>query len=75
MKTLRLLRNLAVVFLLLMALLTSRPGSGRTASTSGHGKACGIRPGYYGCSIGANGKCVDLPCKDGLFCFNYGCVN
>ena len=71
MKTLRLFRNLAVLFILVMALLASRPGVART-----RGKSCGVKAGYNFCSFDNNGNCLETRCEHskGGICLNFGCV-
>ena len=79
MKTLRLLRNIAVLFMLVMALLASRPRVLRASNpnkTAGSGKACGFanKPGHN-CYIDASGNCKESPCNRSTFgCLNSGCV-
>jgi len=71
MKTLRLLRNIAVLFILVMALLASRAsGAQKTA------KSCGYKPGFS-CITYAGGNCQESQCdrsKGNPVCFNSGCV-
>jgi hypothetical protein len=75
MKTLRLLRNIAVLFILVMALLASRPGLG--VSSAHAGKSCGpvgSKKGFI-CTIDASGNCVEFHCgKSDLACNNSGCI-
>ncbi len=65
MKTLRLLRNIAALFIL-VALLASRPSAASNNS-------CVSKTGYSGCSSDKNGNCVDQKCTPGSFCANWGC--
>lgn len=67
MKILRLLRNIAALFILIMAVLALRPGVGVA-----HAKSCFLRPGYN-CTIDKNGNCTAQKCKDFNFCNNEGC--
>lgn len=73
MKTLRLLRNIAVLFILLMALLALRPGLGISRADSG--KGCFFKLGYN-CTYTTNngGNCQDSPCQKGGSCTDSGCV-
>lgn len=71
MKTLRLVRNIAALFLLVMALLASRPGPAVAHTT---GKSCGFKRGFT-CSIDASGNCQEERCGPRDFlCLNIGCV-
>jgi hypothetical protein len=78
MKTLRLLRNISVVFILAMALLSLRPGLGVAHAASG--KSCGLKEGFENCSSDASGNCTDSRCHKGTIknggglCLNSGCV-
>ena len=73
MKTLRSFRNIAALFILAMALLSSRSGVGVAHAASG--KSCGYKHGSSFCSIDASGNCTDRPCGGkSYWCFNYGCV-
>lgn len=72
MRTLHLLRNIAVLFILVMMLLASRP---RPAAAHANGIACGLKPGYTNCSVDLkSGKCTDLRCKGSKACWGVGCV-
>jgi hypothetical protein len=71
MKSLRLLRNVAVLFILVMALLAWRPGSAVADPASG--RTCGYKLGH-GCFIDSSGNCQEYRCKTKGFCFNSGCV-
>ena len=68
MKTLRLLRNIAALFILMMALLAMWPGVGIAHAD---GKGCLIKKGFN-CLIGVNGGCTEQACKGGL-CTDTGC--
>lgn len=71
MKTLRLVRNIAVLFILVMGLLASRPGPAVAQTT---GKSCGFKPGHS-CFIDASGNCQQKRCsRNDFFCLNSGCV-
>ena len=74
MKTLRSFRNIAALFILAMALLSSRSGVG--VAHAANGKSCGYKPRHSFCSIDASGNCTGIPCSPrSLFgCGNYGCV-
>jgi hypothetical protein len=74
MKTLRSFRNTAALFILAMALLSSRSGVG--VAHAANGKSCGYKHGFSFCSIDASGNCTDYRCAPkGIFgCGNYGCV-
>lgn len=65
MKTLRLLRNIAALFILVAALLAPRPAAGDTF--------CISKPGYGGCFADKNGNCTDVKCTPGSYCNNLGC--
>ena len=65
MKTLRLLRNIAALFMLVAALLVPRPAAGTTY--------CISKPGYSGCFSDKNGNCTDERCTSGSYCVNWGC--
>ena len=71
MKTLRLLRNIAVLFILVMGLLASRPGP---AVAHAAGKSCGFKLGH-GCRFDKSGHCQNISCaKFDPFCPNTGCM-
>lgn len=74
MKTLRLLRNIALLFILLMGLLAWKPGLG--VSQAAGGKGCFFKPGYN-CTFTTNngGNCQDHPCQKGESCYDEGCVS
>jgi hypothetical protein len=74
MKTLRVVRNIAALFMLAMALLSLRPGVG--VAHAGGGKSCGYKKGHASCSIDPSGNCVETHCvnKSIFGCPNYGCV-
>ncbi len=74
MKTLRLVRNIAVLFILAVSLLASRPSMGSTkdpkficlfdSSTIG-----------YNCTFNSDGTCSSSKCKAGEACNNAKCVD
>ena len=71
MRTLRLFRNIAVLFILVMGLLASRPGP---AVAHTNGKSCGPKLGFT-CSTDASGNCHEERCGPRDFlCLNIGCV-
>jgi hypothetical protein len=72
MNTLRLLRNIAALFILVMGLLALRPGVG-VSHAAVVGYICQYKPGYNGCTFDANGHCSDTKCT-GPYCGDYGCV-
>jgi hypothetical protein len=77
MKTLRVVRNVAALFIFAIALLSLRPGVGVAHAASG--KSCGYRKGSYSCSIDASGHCTESLCHKGTksggdLCPNFGCV-
>ena len=75
MKTLRLIRNIAVLFILVMGLLTWKPELG--VSRADHVKQCQYKPGYAGCNFKkGSGTCTDQKCNgsNGAICSNVGCV-
>lgn len=71
MKALRLLRNIAVLFILAMALLALRP----VVSHADSGKVCFPKLGYN-CTYTTNngGNCQESPCQKGGNCADTGCV-
>lgn len=70
MKTLRLVRNIAVLFILVMVLLASRPGPA-VAHAAGH--SCGFKRGFA-CEFDKSGNCHQTPCHSVPFCPNMGCM-
>ncbi len=68
MKTLRLLRNIAAVFIFGATLLLLQPEAGLANS-----KVCTYKPGYNGCSFDKNGNCGDVKCVSPQACSNFGC--
>ena len=69
MKTLRMARNIAALFILAMAVLGTRPATGSSAKT----KACvGIKAGYN-CSYDANFNCRTTKCDPGGPCSDTVC--
>lgn len=72
MKTLRLVRNIAVLFLLVMALLASRPGVGAPKRT----EACvGAFKSGFNCSVDfATGKCTETKCASKDTCQDNRCA-
>ncbi len=73
MKTLRMLRNIAVLFVLAMAFLASKSSVGVAHAASG--KSCGYKLGHN-CWIDASGNCRESGCNKGdIFgCPNSGCM-
>jgi hypothetical protein len=75
MKTLRLLRNIAVLFILVMAFLASRPGVGllRAATTI---KGCvGAFKSGFTCSVNTStGVCTETKCADPKNCADNRCA-
>lgn len=67
MKTLRLLRNLALLFILVMAL----PGLG--LSRQERNKGCTVFSPGSNCSSNPNGDCTTSKCKVGQPCSNSEC--
>jgi hypothetical protein len=72
MKTLRSFRNIAALFILAMALLSSRSGVGVAHAASG--KSCGYKPGHSCFIAYPSGDCQEYRCGVKGFCFNSGCV-
>lgn len=73
MKTLRLVRNVAVLFILLMALLYSRqPLHAQSVGNS----SCIFGSGTvgYNCTLNANGTCNSSKCEAGQPCNNGVCL-
>ena len=70
MKTLRLLRNIAVLFMLVMALLAGRPGASRADN-----KTVCYYPGKTGfnCNFDSSGNCFETKCIAGQPSSNGGC--
>ena len=75
MKILRLLRNVAVLFLLVMALLALGPGA-RPARADKF-TYCGYKKGSSYCLFdGTTGACIgDVKCTSSSGCLNMGCTN
>jgi len=72
MKTLRLARNIAALFILGVALLASQTGVG--LSQAANGKSCGYKPGHS-CYIDSNNQCRESGCGRSPFgCPNSGCI-
>ena len=72
MKTLRIARNVAALFILAMGLMSFHS---RVALAAGSHSSCGFRVGYSGCRTGANGQCKDTICNKKVdFCLNFGCI-
>lgn len=71
MKALRLLRNIAVLFILAMALLAFRP----SVSRAGNKTVC-YYPGKTGfnCNFDSSGNCFETKCVSGQLCSNGGCA-
>ena len=73
MKTLRLLRNIAALFILVAALLVYWPGVGSLQASNG--KSClGTKVGFN-CGYDSNGNCSETKCVPGQACANAGCVD
>lgn len=74
MRTLRVVRNIAALFILAMALLSLRPGVGIAHAAGGN--SCGYKKGHSFCSIDASGNCTESKCspKSIFGCANYGCI-
>jgi hypothetical protein len=68
MKTLRLVRNVAALFILLVALLPYPPSEAQT-----HGKSCVTKIGFY-CYSDSTVKCAEDRCHKNDFCMNSGCM-
>ncbi len=75
MKTLRVLRNVAALFILGMGLLASRSAAGLAPGATADRKFCFIKLGRTNCTIAANGHCNDTECKPGQPCADVGCVD
>lgn len=71
MKPLRVLRNIAVLFLLLLVLFALQPGVGRVQANS---RGCGFKVGANGCFFTTNGTCQETKCVKGGPCADWGCV-
>jgi hypothetical protein len=73
MKVLRLFRNIAVLFILLVALLVSRPGVGTSHATE---KFICVYPGKTGfnCNFDSSGNCFETKCEAGQPCSNGSCT-
>ena len=71
MKTLRLLRNIAVLFILVMALFASRPGVRALRADVVRGCVL-IKPGFNCISVG-RGECQTNQCRPGQSCTNTAC--
>ena len=71
MKTLRLVRNIAVLFVLVMALLAFRPSDSRADN-----KTVCYYPGKTGfnCNFDSSGNCFETKCVPGQPCSNGGCA-
>jgi hypothetical protein len=74
MKTLRLLRNIAVLFILVMALLASRPAV-QPSRAQNIGYSCYFDSSTvgYNCTFNANGTCDSSKCQPGQPCNNGIC--
>lgn len=70
MKTLRLLRNIAVLFIFVMALLAFRPSVSRADN-----KTVCYYPGKTGfnCNFDSSGNCFETKCVPGQPCSNGSC--
>lgn len=72
MKTLRIVRNIAVLFIFVMALLASRPAP---AVAQASGFSCGFKPGYNCIVDRKSGKCHESRCgMNSTDCLGIGCV-
>lgn len=69
MKTLRLLRNIAAVFMFGTALLLSRPNAARASQQ----QACSSTSQAYNCTYDSNGNCRDSACLPGGPCSYQQC--
>jgi hypothetical protein len=72
MKTLRWLRNIAALFILVMGLLALRPSVSRADN-----KTFCVYPGKTGfnCNFDSSGNCFETKCVAGQPCSNGGCSN
>jgi hypothetical protein len=70
MKTLRMLRNIAVLFILAMGLFVFRPGVSRA-----NNKIVCYYPGKIGfnCNFDSSGNCFETKCVAGQPCSNGSC--
>ncbi len=68
MKTLRIVRNIAALFILMMASLALQPRGGVAHAAL---KACLVKTGFN-CIIAANGGCTEQRCT-GAPCEDLGC--
>jgi hypothetical protein len=68
MKTLRLLRNAAALFIIAIALF--RPG---VQPLHAYDKFCGYKPGYDGCAFDQFDHCSDIKCTP-PYCSDTGCI-
>lgn len=76
MKTLRVVRNIATLFILLVGLLTLWPGAGVLHARDHQGNCCiGSTSGPTNCVFNKQGRCVTVPCSDPLNCSYLQCVH
>lgn len=74
MKTLRLLRNMAVLFILLMACLASRPAVGFSQAKPTKGCVGAFKSGFN-CTVDyINGGCTETKCADPKNCADNRCA-
>ena len=73
MKTLRIARNIAALFIVLMGLLASQPGFGGVQPD--RPRVCGYKPGANGCFNNGPGPCQETKCVKGGPCADWGCVS
>ena len=74
MKTLRIVRNIAALFILFMALLAARSGPIFAHADKPQGvKLCSPKPGYN-CEYNLHGNCVEQKCNGHSYCNGFGCV-
>jgi hypothetical protein len=76
MKTLRVLRNVAALFILAMALVASWPGV-QLLRAQNTGNVCYSDSNSYGynCTFNADGTCSSSKCQAGQACNNSVCPN
>jgi hypothetical protein len=75
MKTLRLFRNLAALFILGAAVLVTRPSVGSSKEPAGYWFCWsdGSTTNGYNCTFNSDGTCSQTKCKSGQPCNNYKC--
>ncbi len=74
MKTLRLLRNVAVLFILLMAYLALRPAVGFSGAKSVKGCVGAFKSGFNCTPDFINGGCTETKCASKSSCADNRCV-